>query len=378
MNKLAPAAVTGLTTGLLWGGLDNLLTFEIAPAKLNFDAWVFHLSSMRDNAQEPSDAQPVGRVLAQLQKFTADRWASRAEAIQATMMLEQHKSWDSLKSKLLDFYREDQRLRTMTKANAGLYMGQDHAPGAKAGGRDKPTNKQGTAKPQGQDKKDCSYCGKPNHKAAECRKKKFDENNKGPKKTYPPSTGDKYKGKFKQGGTEIVALTTSTVAVAAKETSGQYLLDSGASIHATNERNALHNVRPCHEEIQSCGTQGPLLQVKEIGTLRITLQTDSGSQMTLEFENCYFSEQFAYNLISVSRLLKKGHSVVTTQEHHGLSLERVNDNKHGFRLRRTPGGYSAWRKIQSLKSFHNTSSHRMHPKQWQLQEPKNKRGKNKK
>lgn len=110
MNKLAPTAVTGHTTGLLW--LDNLLTFEMAPSRLNFDAWVskldFHLSSMRDNAQEPSDAQLVGRVLAQLQKFTADRWASRAEAVQATMMLEQHKRWDSLKSKLFDFYREDQ------------------------------------------------------------------------------------------------------------------------------------------------------------------------------------------------------------------------------------------------------------------------------
>ncbi|KAJ1464017.1 hypothetical protein T484DRAFT_1758411, partial [Baffinella frigidus] len=128
MNKLAPPAVTGLTTGLLWSGLDNLLTFDMAPSRLNFDAWVskvdFHLASMRDNEQEPSNAQLVGRVLAQLQKFTADRWASRAEASQATMLLDENKTWDSLKAKMLDFYREDQRLRKMTKANAGLYMGQ--------------------------------------------------------------------------------------------------------------------------------------------------------------------------------------------------------------------------------------------------------------
>jgi len=40
------------------------------------DVWVnkvdFHLASMRNNEQEPSDAQIVGRVLAQLHKFTAD------------------------------------------------------------------------------------------------------------------------------------------------------------------------------------------------------------------------------------------------------------------------------------------------------------------
>ena len=38
---------------------------------------------MRDNEQEPSDTQLVGRVLAQLHKFTADMWSSRAEAVQA-------------------------------------------------------------------------------------------------------------------------------------------------------------------------------------------------------------------------------------------------------------------------------------------------------
>ena len=41
----------------------------------------FHLASMRDNEQEPSDAQLVGMVLAQLQMFTTNRWSSRAAFI---------------------------------------------------------------------------------------------------------------------------------------------------------------------------------------------------------------------------------------------------------------------------------------------------------
>ena len=32
INKLAPPAVTGLTTGLLWSGLDILLNLEQAPS----------------------------------------------------------------------------------------------------------------------------------------------------------------------------------------------------------------------------------------------------------------------------------------------------------------------------------------------------------
>lgn len=343
INKLAPPALTGLSTGLLWSGLDNLLTLEMAPSRLNFESWLnrvdFHLASMRDNQQEPSDAQLVGRVLAQLQKFTSDRWASRAEAIQATMMVDANKSWDSLKSKILDFAREDQRLRKMTKANASLYLGQqDRAPGAKQGGRDKAPYKAGTAKPQGQDKNLCSYCGKPNHKVSDCRKKKWDEDNKGPKKTYAKN-GEKGKGsKYKQGGTEIVALVGTTIAVASKEKDDCYILDSGASIHATNSRENLHDIRPCNEEIQSCGTEGPPLTVKEIGTLRITLLTDSGSQMTLEFANTYFSAQFAYNLISVPRLLDQGHSVVMTQNHHGISLHRDSNKVAYVPLKQNSGG----------------------------------------
>ena len=37
-------------------------------------------------------------------------WSSRAESLQATMMIDANKTWDSLKSKILDFYREEQRL----------------------------------------------------------------------------------------------------------------------------------------------------------------------------------------------------------------------------------------------------------------------------
>jgi hypothetical protein len=211
INKLAPPAVTGLTTGLLWSGLDSLLTLQMTPSRLNFESWIskvdFHLASMRDNAQEPSDAQLVGSVLAQLQKFTSDRWSSRSEALQASMMLEENKSWDSLKSKLLHFFREDQRLRKVTNATADLYIDQqDHTPGSKTGGRVQPSNQQGPGKPQRQDKRYCSYCGKPNHTEAQCRTKEKDEGDKDPEETYAPNTGD---DDFKEEETYNIALITN-------------------------------------------------------------------------------------------------------------------------------------------------------------------------
>jgi hypothetical protein len=138
-------------------------------------------------------------------------WVSRAEAIQAKFMLDENKRLDSLNNKLQDFLREDKRLQKMSKANAGWHMCQkDRNPGARTGGRDKPIFKPGPAKPQGQDKQDCSHCGKSNLKSEECRKKQYDEANSGPNKTYAFSQGDKGKGNFSRNGTEIVPLVTTT------------------------------------------------------------------------------------------------------------------------------------------------------------------------
>ena len=325
LDKLAPAASTGLTTGLLWGHLDKILTLEMTPSKLNLELWAqkldLHLVSMKNSGQTPSDAQLVGRVLAQLQLFTLDRWATRAESIQSAMAIQEHKTWDSLKSRILDFHKEDVRLRRMNQANSALYMSNDERPfKPKPGGKPKQPP---YAKTSDQNTKTCRYCKKEGHAEHECRKKKWAEKEAGAKGKPNYSKGDA-KGK-KMGGTEIVSLvagrvtSAKTIAVASKKPD-VFILDSGASIHATNDKSRLHDMRPCQEVIQGCGTQGPPLTVTEIGTLRLDLRTDTGGQMTLEFKDCYFSNSFAYNLISVPKLLENGHSVTMSKSHTGISV----------------------------------------------------------
>jgi hypothetical protein len=293
MDKLAPAAVTGLTTGLLWGDFDKLLTIEMAPSKLNMDLWIqkldLHLVSMKNSGQIPSDVQIVGRVLAQFQRFTLDRWANRAESIQSSMEIQEFKTWDSLKARILNFYKEDVRLRRMNKANEALYTHTDdnpYKPKPKKPPNGKPT-------PQKNDKT-CSYCKNVGHIQRECRKKLYDEKTAGAKGGGKP----KVDTKKRMGGTEGLSLVAGRVAFKKKSKKPLYfVLDSGASIHACNCRSLLHDVRGCQETFQGCGTQGPPLTVIEIGTLRVTLRTDKGGEPTLEFKDCYYSDSFAYNLI---------------------------------------------------------------------------------
>ncbi|KAJ1464877.1 hypothetical protein T484DRAFT_1757779 [Baffinella frigidus] len=87
--------------------LDQLLKLEQPPSNLHFEAWIhkidIHLIAMEHANQKASDAQIVGRVLSQLQRFTTDRWCSRAENIQSTMISDEQKTWDSSSPSYLNF-----------------------------------------------------------------------------------------------------------------------------------------------------------------------------------------------------------------------------------------------------------------------------------
>ena len=66
----------------------------------------------------------------------------RAESITASMVIAEQKTWDALKSRLLEFAREDARLKKMNKASAALYL-DDHSKDnkGKQGGHEKPSYK---------------------------------------------------------------------------------------------------------------------------------------------------------------------------------------------------------------------------------------------
>ena len=317
-TKLQPPSTSGLSTGILWGTLDHLLNLEQPPSRLHFDLWIskldLHLISMETAGQKASDAQIVGRVLSQLQRFTQDRWCSRAENLSAHMLSDESKTWASLKSRLLEFSREDARVTRMNQTSAALYLSDDKF--------QKPNApfKKSERKPPTQTEIKCSYCGKANHTFEQCRKRISEEAASAGKKT----TFQVDKQKPKMGGTQIVALAASEEFQIQKK----YALDSGATVHAVCDRSSLTDIRDCNHTIQGIG--GKSILVKEIGTMTLKLQTDTGGEIHLQFEDVFYSQEFSFNLISVSKLLEKGHTIVLTSADQGISLQDRDENQFAW------------------------------------------------
>ena len=175
--KLQPRTTSGLSAEILWGLLDQLLTLETEPSRLNMEVWIskidLHIISMDQAGQKPSDNQIVGRILSQLQRFTNDRWSMRGESISASMIISESKTWDSLKSRILEFSREDAKLKRMEKEATALYLEQNPKNNSKGkGGYEKPPYKSEKAP---YNKSTCTYCSKQGHTSDVCRKKMFDQ-----------------------------------------------------------------------------------------------------------------------------------------------------------------------------------------------------------
>ena len=183
----------------------------------------------------------------------------------------------------------------------------DHSKDTKGKPHKPPSNP-----PYQKDKPTCKFCHNEGHTEDVCRKKKLRQ------KTGAEKGGKYEKPKPKMGGTDVLALVANHPA----KTPGQlYVLDSGASIHASHDHSAMTDLRPCQEIIQRCGTGTPLI-VKEIGTLSLRLKTNTGGELTLKFKDTYYSKDFSYNLISVSKLLENGHSVSISSKNHGISIQK--------------------------------------------------------
>jgi len=174
---LNPPAICGVNVGLLWGTLDSLLCFDAPPSKVNLQEWCdrldCHLMRMQSNKQEVSDQQLLGRIMAQMQRFSLDKWSLRAEAMQTAMLSTgagETATWDAFKSRILDLYNEDQRMKKLQKEVGELYMEKEQD-------QDKDQDKRKSrvqirpeagAKEFAKEDRLCYRCGKSGHLQRDC------------------------------------------------------------------------------------------------------------------------------------------------------------------------------------------------------------------
>jgi transposase InsO family protein len=180
------------------------------------------------------------------------------------------------------------------------------------------------AKRSGPEQRECYYCGKQGHIKKDCRKKARDDMAK---------------------GARPAAATTPTrnVALSAVATSGgeEWVLDSGASQHITNDFASMLNVRKLSHDVTIMFGNGARGRAEAIGEVDIT-NLCNGDVDTVTLTNVLYVPGAAANLLSIPKAVSNGIDfrfrpdkcevwtdsslVATAVHHHGvysLQLEQL-------------------------------------------------------
>lgn len=135
--------------------------------------------------------------------------------------------------------------------------------------------------------KKCFVCNKPGHFAAKCR----------------------YKNRKKETDKENTNQNAFMVSKAGSSEATWYL-DSCASSHMTSNRNWLQNVQETSSSVITA-SNGKLTVVSK-GTVKLNVQIGN-KQNTVNAEDVLFVPELATNLLSVSKIINKGHKVIFTK-----------------------------------------------------------------
>lgn len=147
------------------------------------------------------------------------------------------------------------------------------------------------------EERECWYCGKQGHLKKDCRKKRQDE---------------LARGRVGGGATPRTGLALTALATTGH---GEWVLDSGASQHITNNLDAMFNVRPANNDVFVTFGNGKRASPDVIGDVDIS-SYGGVSVDKLTLTDVWYVPGAAANLFSIPRAAGKGAEFIF---HHGRS-----------------------------------------------------------
>jgi hypothetical protein len=100
-----------------------------------------------------------------------------------------------------------------------------------------------------------------------------------------------------------------------------WVLDSGATSHATFDEADCVDVHDCDVKVTAAGST---FTVQRMGTAKVQALDEKGQPQLLSLSRCLISSQFPYKLLSLQRFTKKGHMVTMDNNQVRIS-NKVND-----------------------------------------------------
>ena len=137
------------------------------------------------------------------------------------------------------------------------------------------------------EERECYYCGKKGHLKKECRKKRQD---------------DLARGRLGGGATPRTGLALTALATTGN---GDWVLDSGASEHITNNLDAMFNVRPASKDVTITFGNGKRATPEAIGDVDISGYAGVNLD-NLTLKDVWYVPGAAANLFSIPRAAGKG------------------------------------------------------------------------
>ena len=145
----------------------------------------------------------------------------------------------------------------------------------------------------------CRYCNKTGHMERECRRKQYDQRNKG--KRYNAQAHSALIPNEEED-TSFIQAFMSEVQTNKIQMERLWYFDTGATHHLTHSREWLHNYKPLHHPLEvRFGDNGMKLA---LGKGTIYLSINNKSKITIS--NVYFVPGLAKNLLSVSEATSNG------------------------------------------------------------------------
>jgi hypothetical protein len=121
-----------------------------------------------------------------------------------------------------------------------------------------------------------------------------------------------------------------TVMEAEKQAS-DWIVDSGASIHLTNDPTILKYTRKLSVPVAIRVASNHTVYAKESGTAFLSFQTDNGEVWRIELENVFYISNIRRNLLSVKQLAKCGFEMIFRGFLHYLSQRTATKRTYSHR-----------------------------------------------
>jgi hypothetical protein len=171
----------------------------------------------------------------------------------------------------------------------------------------------------------CTNCNKPGHWIAGCWVKGGGAEGKGPRqkkkqKKRDSEKKDKRKGKEKanravqdKSDNESEHSDTSYMATTTPLSSHsrfRWILDGGATTHICKDRSAFIDFVPCRSIIGGVNKKATSLEVLGTGDIKVIVTIDGHKDETITFRNASYCPDAADNLVSESRMDRKGLAIL--------------------------------------------------------------------